>query len=87
MGHGLAWFETALSRLLTMRVKRMARPATVFARSADKVDVWFARTKTETGSGLNIALRSEQQEFRQCLRLYATYSTDGSEFGMKANMI
>jgi hypothetical protein len=66
---GLSWFETALTRLLTMRVRRMAR------------------TKTETGSGLNIALSSEQQEFRQCLNLYATYSTDGSESGMKANMI
>jgi hypothetical protein len=87
MGHGLSWFETALARLLTMRVGQMARPATVFAKSADKVDVWFARTKTETASGLIIALSSEQQEFRQCLKLYATYSTDGSESGMKANMI
>ena len=66
----------------------MAGPATVFARSADKVDVWFARTKTATASGLNIALSSEQQEeFRRCLRPYATYSTGGSEFGMKANTI
>ena len=40
----------------------MARPATVFARSADKVDVWFAKTKTETASGLNLAFSKEQQE-------------------------
>jgi hypothetical protein len=46
-----------------------------------------ARTKQAQRGGLNIAFNSEQQEFRQCLRLCATYSTDGNEFGMKANTI